>query len=43
MLLIPSSLFHSGLLPVPLDRFRVGYGRKGIEIGLKAWKDHLGR
>jgi hypothetical protein len=42
VLLLPSSLFHSGLLPVPPDRFRVGFGRKDIESGLKAWKDHLG-
>ena len=43
VLLLPSPLFHSGLLPVPLDRFRVGFGRLNIEIGLKAWRDHLGR
>jgi len=43
VLLLPSPLFHSGLLSVPPDRFRVGFGRKDIEIGLKAWKDHLGR
>jgi hypothetical protein len=36
VLLLPSPLFHSELLSVPPDRFRVGFGRKDIEIGLKA-------
>jgi hypothetical protein len=43
VLLLPSPLFQSGLLPVPPNRFRVGFGRKDIEIGLKAWRDHLRR
>lgn len=41
ILLLPSSLFVSDLLPVATDRFRVGFGRKGIEIGLDAWRRHL--
>lgn len=41
VLLLPSSLFVSDLLPVAADRFRVGFGRKDIEIGLDAWRRHL--
>jgi hypothetical protein len=26
---------------VPQNMFRVGFGRKNIEIGLKAWQNHL--
>ena len=42
VLLVPSPVFYSELLPVPTDRFRVGFGRRNIETGLKAWRDHLG-
>lgn len=41
VLLLPSSLFVSDLLPVAQDRFRVGFGRKDIEVGLAAWRQHL--
>ncbi|WDZ78669.1 pyridoxal phosphate-dependent aminotransferase [Ensifer adhaerens] len=41
VLLLPSSLFVSDLLPVATDRFRVGFGRKDIEIGLEAWRRYL--
>ncbi|MFK0273017.1 aminotransferase class I/II-fold pyridoxal phosphate-dependent enzyme [Ensifer sp. NPDC090286] len=43
VLLLPSSLFVSDLLPVATDRFRVGFGRKDIEIGLAAWRRHIHR
>lgn len=43
VLLLPSSLFVSDLLPVATDRFRVGFGRKDIEIGLAAWRRHIRR
>lgn len=43
VLLLPSSLFVSDLLPVATDRFRVGFGRKDIEIGLDAWRRHIRR
>lgn len=43
VLLLPSSLFVSELLPVPADRFRVGFGRFGIETGLQAWQEFLAR
>lgn len=41
VLLLSSSLFTSGLLPVATDRFRVGFGRKNISAGLDAWRVHL--
>ncbi|OCP38550.1 aminotransferase class I/II-fold pyridoxal phosphate-dependent enzyme [Ensifer sp. LC163] len=41
VLLLPSSLFVSELLPVAQDRFRVGFGRRNIEVGLEAWRQHL--
>jgi len=41
VLLLPSSLFVSDLLPVPMDRFRVGVGRRNIDAGLAAWREFL--
>lgn len=41
VLLLPASLFASDLAPAPMDRFRVGFGRDGIEAGLAAWRAHL--
>jgi aspartate/methionine/tyrosine aminotransferase len=41
VLLLPSSLYASDLLPVPADRFRVGIGRKNIDAGLAAWREFL--
>jgi len=41
VLLLPSSLFVSDLLPVPMDRFRVGVGRSNIDAGLEAWREFL--
>lgn len=41
VLLLPSSLFVSDLLAVATDRFRVGFGRKDIAIGLDAWRRHI--
>lgn len=41
VLLLPASLYLSDLLPVPMDRFRVGFGRRNIEPGLAAWRDYL--
>ncbi|MBL8298664.1 MAG: pyridoxal phosphate-dependent aminotransferase [Rhodanobacteraceae bacterium] len=43
VLLLPASLFESALLPVATDRFRVGFGRDGIEAGLAAWEGFLTR
>lgn len=41
VLLLPSSAFTSALLPVPTDRFRVGYGRSNMAAGLAAWQEFL--
>jgi len=41
VLLLPASLYVSDLLPVPADRFRVGFGRRGIDAGLAAWAEFL--
>jgi aspartate/methionine/tyrosine aminotransferase len=43
VLLLPASLFESALLPIPTDRFRVGFGRDGIDAGIAAWEDFLAR
>ncbi|WLS02589.1 pyridoxal phosphate-dependent aminotransferase [Shinella oryzae] len=41
VLLLPSSLYVSDLLPVPADRFRVGIGRRNIDAGFAAWREFL--
>ena len=41
VLLLPSSLYRSDLLPVPADRFRVGVGRRNMDSGLAAWREFL--
>ena len=43
VLLLPSSIYHSELGPVPHDRFRIGFGRTGMEAGLAALRDWLMR
>ncbi|RED52198.1 aminotransferase class I/II-fold pyridoxal phosphate-dependent enzyme [Aestuariispira insulae] len=41
VLLLPPRLYHSDLLPVKYDRFRVGFGRANIDEGLAAWRAHI--
>jgi aspartate/methionine/tyrosine aminotransferase len=41
VLLLPSSIYHSDLNPVPTDRFRIGFGRAHIEEGLDALRRYL--
>jgi len=41
VLLLPSSIYHSELGPVPQDRFRIGYGRAHMEEGLAVFADYL--
>ena len=36
VLLLPGSIYASALTPTPPDRFRIGFGRHGIEQGLAA-------
>jgi len=41
VLLLPSSIYASSLTPTPTDRFRIGFGRVGIEAGLAAMDEYL--
>ena len=43
VLLMPASIFRSELMDTPEDRFRIGFGRRGIEAGLAAFEQHLQR
>lgn len=43
VLLLPGSLYASDLDDTPWDRFRIGFGRRGIEEGLAALEAHLTR
>lgn len=36
--LLPASIYASALTPVPTDRFRIGYGRRGLDEGLAAMR-----
>ncbi len=41
VLLLPASAYRSELGPVPADRFRIGFGRSGLEEGLAVMRDWL--
>ena len=41
VLLLPSSIYQSELGETPTDRFRIGFGRTGIESGLAAMDDYI--
>jgi len=41
VLLLPASMYHSELLPTPPDRFRIGYGRLGLDEALAAFEDFI--
>ncbi len=41
VLVLPSGIYRSELGPTPTDRFRIGFGRKGLEQGLAAFRRHL--
>lgn len=43
VLLIPASIYRSDLLETPSDRFRIGFGRRGIEAGLGVMRDFIER
>ena len=43
VLLLPSSIYTSGLGPTPTDRFRIGFGRSAIDEGIAAMDAHLQR
>jgi aspartate/methionine/tyrosine aminotransferase len=41
VLLLPASIYQSALGPTPTDRFRIGYGREGLDDGLAVMSAHL--
>jgi aspartate/methionine/tyrosine aminotransferase len=41
VLLLPASMYRSELLPTPQDRFRIGYGRLGMDEALAAFEAFL--
>lgn len=43
VVLLPPSVYASALGPTPEDRFRIGYGRAGIETGLEAMRRQIMR
>jgi aspartate/methionine/tyrosine aminotransferase len=43
VLLLPASIFHSELTPLPADRFRIGLGRSFVPAGLDVMRDWLRR
>jgi len=43
VLLLPSTIYSSELGVTPTDRFRLGFGRLGLDEGLAAMDAHIGR
>jgi len=43
VLLLPSTIYSSALGPTPMDRFRLGFGRLGLDDGLAALDAHIMR
>lgn len=41
VLLLPGTIYSSTLGPTPVDRFRLGYGRTGLDEGLAVMTAHL--
>jgi aspartate/methionine/tyrosine aminotransferase len=41
VLLLPSTIYRSELGETPTDRFRLGFGRKGLDEGLAAMEAHI--
>ena len=41
VLLLPGSIYHSSLAPVPIDRFRIGFGRSNTAAGLEVLRGYL--
>ena len=41
VLLLPSPIYRSDLGSTPTDRFRLGFGRKGLDEGLAALQAHV--
>ena len=43
VLFLPSTIYSSDLGPTPTDRFRLGFGRTGLDEGLAALEAHINR
>ena len=43
VLLLPSTVYRSALGETPTDRFRLGFGRRGLDEGLAAMEAHISR
>ena len=43
VLLLPSTIYRSQLGDTPEDRFRLGFGRKGLDAGLAAMEAHVSK
>ena len=41
VLFLPSTIYHSDLGPTPTDRFRLGFGRRGLEEGLAVLDEYI--
>ena len=41
VLLLPSTIYHSEIGETPKDRFRLGFGRKGLDEGLAEMEAHI--
>jgi len=41
ILFLPSTIYRSKLCDTPVDRFRLGYGRKGLDDGIAALDAHM--
>lgn len=41
ILLLPPKIYTSELMETPKDRFRIGFGREGIEKGLAVFREYL--
>ena len=41
VLLLPGSIYASELGPTPTDRFRIGFGRSGMDNGIAAMDSYL--
>lgn len=41
ILFLPSTIYQSDLGPTPTDRFRLGFGRRGLDAGLAELEDYL--
>ena len=43
VLLLPSTIYRSDLGETPTDRFRLGFGRKGLDQGLAEMENHINK